>query len=197
MSPARRRPRRTSGSVHPPKSIFSLRVTVAKKPTQERLLELFRLNAETGQLIRKVTTSSRARKGDVAGHLHQASGYMMVFVDGMKYREHLVIWCMLYGEWLPRKIDHEDRNRSNNRPGNLRRATESQQHQNTAVRCDNTSGERGVTFQAGAYVARTYVDGELHYLGRHKRLEDAAAAVRHARRSIYGEFAPSYDQEVR
>lgn len=170
---------------------------MAQKPSRERLLELFRIDAEQGQMIRKVSTSSRAQAGDVAGTLHKASGYWIVCVDGVKYRQHVLIWFMLYGEWLPRKIDHEDRDRGNNRPLNLRRATESQQHQNMALRADNTSGARGVHFQAGAYVARVRIDGKELYLGRFKRFEDAAQTAKQARLAHFGEFAPSYDQEMR
>lgn len=170
---------------------------MASKPNIERLHELFRLDPERGLLIRKISVSSRAQSGEIAGSLHKASGYRFVNVDSVKYREHVLIWYMLYGEWLPRQIDHEDRDRGNNRPLNLRRATESQQRQNMAIRCDNTTGARGVHFQAGAFVARVQINGEERYLGRFKRFEDAAFATRQARLQYYGEFAPSYDHEVR
>lgn len=170
---------------------------MAAIPTIARLNEVFRLDPETGVLWRRISTSSRAQAGTEAGYLHLASGYLMVNLDGALYRQHLLIWLMLHGEWCPREIDHVDRDRSNNRPANLRKASESQQRQNASLRSDNTSGYRGVTFQAGKYVARTYVDGKQVYLGCFESSEAAAEAARQTRLQHYGAYAPAYDHEVR
>lgn len=166
---------------------------MAQAPSLERVQELLVLDVETGVLRWRKTLGSRALAGDVAGYPHKASGYWIIGIDGVRRRAHVLIWFMLYGEWCPRLIDHEDRDRGNNRPSNLRKASESQQRMNAALRSDNTSGERGVHWQAGAYVARARVDGVEHYAGRHKTVEEAAEAARKMRLKLFGEFVPAYD----
>lgn len=102
---------------------------------------------------------------------------------------------MLYGEWAPRKIDHRDLDRANNSPSNLRRANESQQHANTKNRSDNTTGERGVSkHQDGGYVARVYYQG-IKLNKYFQTFQEAAAAAKAARLRLFGEFAPSHDQQ--
>lgn len=164
-------------------------------PTIERVREALRLDPETGVLWRRITLSSRALAGTQAGCLHKASGYRVVCLDGDIYREHVLIWYMLYGEWCPRQIDHEDRGRGNNRPLNLRKASESQQRQNTALRRDNSTGERGVSLHkpTGRYAARLHVEGVMMHLGYFATVAAAAEVARAARLKHYGAFAPSYD----
>lgn len=168
---------------------------MAPVPSLDRVNEVFRLDPETGKLWWRISLGSRGHEEAEAGYLHKASGYWIVGLDGHRYRQHVLIWFMLYGEWCPRLVDHEDRDRGNNRPANLRKATESQQRQNAAMRNDNTSGERGVRRHAcGKHVARLYVNGKEKHLGLFTSFEAAREVVRAARLEQYGAFAPSYDQ---
>lgn len=172
---------------------------MSRKPSIDRLWQLFSLDVEAGVLRRRVSTSSRGRAGNLAGVLHKASGYRIVTVDGQKLREHVLIWFMLYGEWIPRRVDHEDRNRSNNRPSNLRKASESQQRQNASLRSDNTTGQRGVSVIAGGkyFMARIVMDGNAKYLGCFPTAVLAGEAARAARLKHFGSYAPAYDLETR
>src|SRR6266705_2719111 len=165
---------------------------MARIPTIERLNELLVLDPETGILRWRIFVGSRAMAGAQAGYLHKASGYRFIRIDGIAYREHILIWFMLRGEWCPRLIDHEDRDRSNNRQINLRKANESQQRQNAALRSDNTTGHRGVKLHAcGRYNARIYIGGKEKSLGLFASLDEAAEVARTARLEHYGAFAPS------
>jgi len=161
----------------------------------ELINKLFELDPETGILTWKVTLgASRARVGNRAGTIG-SGGYRYVKINGVRFREHLIIWLILHGEWCPRRIDHEDRNRGNNRPSNLRKSTESQQRQNAALRLDNATGARGVRQHAcGKYDARLSVDGKEKYLGLFATIEQAAEVARVARLKHYGDFAPAYDR---
>jgi hypothetical protein len=103
--------------------------------TQARLHELFELHPD-GHLIRRVTLSprGRARVGDQVRGWLTGDGYRTVRVDGKCYLLHRVIFLYTHGylpDGLYRTVDHEDRDKSNNRPGNLRDVTKSQNNMNT------------------------------------------------------------------
>lgn len=164
------------------------------KLTQERAIQLLRLDAETGILTWRVNVGSRGRKGERAGYVHTASRYRYIRIDGTICREHLIIWLMLYGEWLPREVDHKDLDRANNRPTNLRRASESEQRSNAKLRSDNAIGERGVTLHraSGLYVAEVR-RGTRRIVKYFHTIPEAAACARALRQEMFGQFAPTYD----
>jgi hypothetical protein len=168
------------------------------KLTQERAYEVLHLDVETGVLTWRVRTGSRTKVGQRAGWVHQSKGqgYRWVSIDGKKYHEHVLIWFMLYGEWAPRKIDHHDLNRANNKPSNLRKADESQQRSNAKLRSDNALGERGVSFHtaSGLYMAEVRYRDYRFVKGFHTAAE-AAIAARAERLRVFGKFAPSIDQQ--
>lgn len=167
------------------------------KITQERAHQLLRLDVETGILTWRVTLGSRAIAGERAGSLYKFCGYRFVSVDGQKYREHVLIWFMVYGEWLPREIDHRDLDRANNRPSNLRRATESQQRSNAKLRSDNKIGERGVHLhRASGLFAAAVRCGPRRIVKYFPTIQEAANAARALRKEMFGQFAPSYDAGV-
>lgn len=104
---------------------------------------------------------------------------------------------MVYGEWCPRKIDHKDRVRDNNRLSNLRKATQQQNLQNKSMQSNNTSGYRGVVWNGSKWVAQVEIQiggkRKNHVLGQFDRKLDAANIARMKRIELFGEFAPSYD----
>lgn len=164
------------------------------KLTFDRVHQVLKLEPETGVLTWRIRTGSRCKMGDQAGSLHKASGYRIVNIDGQKYRAHLLIWLMLYGEWRPREIDHRDRDRSNNKPSNLRLASEAMQRGNAAVRSDSASGKRGAHFHkaSGLFVAEVKCEGHRFVKYFHS-MEEAADAAAAERLRVFGQFAPSYD----
>lgn len=103
---------------------------------------------------------------------------------------------MLYGEWMPRKIDHHDLNRANNKPSNLRIADESEQRSNAKLRKDNAFGERGVYLHkaSGKYTAEVRCRSH-RYVKYFSTASEAIAAVKAERLRVFGQFAPSYDQQ--
>lgn len=93
-------------------------------PPLQTLHELFTYCEDTGQLVRKKTTSSRALAGQIAGSLNR-DGYLRVRVNSIEYMVHRLVWKMVVGEDIPEGmiIDHIDRDRTNNRVANLRLCT--------------------------------------------------------------------------
>jgi hypothetical protein len=81
--------------------------------------------------------------------------------------------------------------RLDNRRANLRLATLSQSRAGFALRRDNRSGFRGVTWckRYGTWQAQIQVAGTRHFLGYFESKEEAARVYDIAAREAFGEFA--------
>ncbi len=90
-------------------------------PSQEELNDLFTYNPETGLLTTKVRLAQRVPANTVVGSLN-SSGYLKVTYKGSSYTIHRLIWKMVTGE-EPEVVDHINWIRSDNRWGNLRALT--------------------------------------------------------------------------
>jgi hypothetical protein len=88
-------------------------------------------------------------------------------------------------------IDHEDRNKLNNRRKNLRPATKAENGRNRGPNRNNTSGFKGVWFhkQISRWRATIKVNWKRHNLGTFTTPEDAARAYDDAAKKHFGEFA--------
>ena len=86
--------------------------------------------------------------------------------------------------------DHINNDPSDDRWSNLREATASQNGANKRAQSNKMySNLKGVTWQAGRYLAQIGVDGQNIYLGRFDRAEDAHAAYVVAAKKYFAEFA--------
>jgi hypothetical protein len=122
-----------------------------------RAREKFFYCGDTGWLIHK----TGRRKGERAGTLHALDGYRNVRIGRIMYREHRVIWAMVYGYCPLMFLDHINGDRSDNRIANLREATNSQNMQNSTIRKDNRLGVKGVRLNdEGRFIARIRIDGK-------------------------------------
>jgi len=151
----------------------------------------FALDAEQGTLTWKVNIAQRCPIGTIAGNL-DSNGYMKVRVLGKHHMQHRLIFAMVNG-YFPAQVDHKDRNKTNNRPANLREATHGQNIQNQNLRRNNTSGIIGVCWVARQrqWKAKIRVNGTEKHLGFFDHKEDAAVVRRNAELFYYGEFAPT------
>ena len=156
-------------------------------PTQERLKELFEY--KDGLLIRKTRPSIRSFIGQVVG-FPDADGYLRVSVDKRQYLVHRLVYLFHYGH-LPEFLDHIDGKRANNKIENLRPATKYQNILNSQFRNDNTSGVKGVCWNARKrkWFARIYVDKKSMSLGYYDDLELADLVVQKARVIYHKEYA--------
>lgn len=160
-----------------------------KKITQEYLKSVLHYNGESG-LFTWLKSRGARRSGSCAG-CDQGDGYLRIGLRGKLYLAHRLAWFWMTGGWPVSKIDHRDLNGLNNRWKNLREATDSQNRMNTYRRSDNTSGFKGVHWQAPneKWQARIITDGKRQSLG----LFDCAAAAHFAyvvaADKSYGEFA--------
>lgn len=156
--------------------------------SHSELLRLVSYDPETGILTRKVRTSNRVKVGDLVGS-PSGNGYLMARIGGVVGYIHQFVWFYVHGIWPDHDIDHKDRNRQNNRAGNLRRATESQNSGNSPVHKDSKSGIKGVHPKRDGWCAQIMCQGQRVTLGSFKTKEDAAAAYAMAANKLFGEFA--------
>lgn len=157
--------------------------------TADRLREILNYDPKTGVFTRKIRTSNSVHIGDVTGYLN-SKGYLQIHVNGKLYLAHRLAWFYVYGVWPKCLIDHKDTNRSNNRILNLREATNHQNLCNRSAQANNTSGEKGVSWdkQKRKYRAVIMVLRKQKFLGYFKTVKEAAVAYSDAAHKLQGEF---------
>lgn len=172
-----------------------------KLPSQEYLKECFDYDSETGNLTWKerplhhfknkntMKSMNTKHSGFIAGSISNGR-YLSVIINLKSYRNHRIIWKLVYGADPFEQIDHIDGNKFNNKINNLREATNSENQHNEGLRKTNTSGFKGVSFDKwfGLWVAHIGLNNKQIKLGRFKNKEDAIEAVISARVSYHKEF---------
>ena len=146
-------------------------------------LEWFDYNVETGVLRWKKKPCQKVCVGDVAGNPNK-QGYLQLTLQGTFYYVHRLIWFLHHGEWSTTDIDHINEVKSDNRIGNLRMVTRSQNMQNVRqAQSNNQLGVKGVSpvKKNGKYLAEIVVDGKHHWLGYFDTVEAASTAYQEAK----------------
>jgi hypothetical protein len=159
--------------------------------TRARLRELLHYNPKTGQFRWRKACSRGVNAGDVAGGFHPRRGSRVICIQRRSYPEHQLAWFYMTGRWGRPTIDHRDRDSTNNRWENLRRATPSQNNANRRRPRHNTSGYKGVHLcrRTAKWVARIVYRDKSIYLGRFPTPQAAHAAYVAAAHKLFGEFA--------
>jgi len=159
-------------------------------PDLDLLSKHLRLDLETGQLFRRVKTSNSVKVGALVGSPTRC-GYLMVCVQNQKHLAHRLVWVLRYGVWPEHQIDHINGDRSDNRPDNLRLATNQENQMNRKLSCSNKSGFKGVCWNEAGGNWRSYitVNRKRIHLGVYKELADAAESYEKAAIYYFGEFA--------
>lgn len=82
-------------------------------------------------------------------------------------------------------VDHRDIDPLNNCRGNLRTVTDAENKQNRSIQRNNKSGFRGVSWYRSyeKWQAEYKLNGKRHHLGYFDTIEEAAQAVKTARKS--------------
>lgn len=157
--------------------------------TAERLREVIHYDPSAGIFTWRVATTNRNKIGARAGC--QKDTYNKICIDYESRREHVWAWLYMTGEYPSSEVDHKDTDKKNNKWGNLRLATTTQNRQNSGVRADSTSGYKGVSFVADIQKWRAYINlrGRQKHLGCYSSPEEAAVVYNAAAREHFGEFA--------
>jgi hypothetical protein len=109
--------------------------------------------------------------------------YYAVCINGKNFLNHRIIYAIYNGvtDFNGKKIDHIDGNSQNNNPQNLRLVTESENHLNSRIPKNNTTGYKNISFNKHhqKYECRVRTNSKNKYIGFFKILEEAL----HARNS--------------
>lgn len=156
--------------------------------TQFELKELLYYASDTGVFNWRTNRPHRP-EGAVAGSFH-STGYVHISINRKLYKAHRLAWLYVHGSFPLTGIDHINRNKSDNRVCNLRLANQTENNRNTALRKDNTSGVKGVSWsiRAKKWVVQIGSLNGARLQASYTNFEDAVAARQDAER-IYG-----YDQ---
>lgn len=164
----------------------------APMPSLEELQSLLDLNAATGVLTWKsreeITGNGFFRRyaGTEAGNI-RPTGYRYVKIGVRSYAAHRIVWTMFTGSPPIAVIDHIDRNKLNNAPGNLRAATWGQNCTNRVT--ISQTGFKGVSRLRGRWAVTVKKDGKKIKAGYFPCPTLAAIAYDRVARSVHGEFA--------
>ena len=145
-----------------------------------RLRQLLLYDPATGEWRWLVHRNCNARAGDVAGTIN-SKGYRVIHVDHRVYKSSRLAWLYMTGQ-MPVRVDHRNRNKTDDTWTNLRLCTQSQNVANHP--------RRGVTMEGKRYVAIVKKDGKRVYRVSFPTFDEARAAYVAAKQRIYGEFAP-------
>ena len=117
--------------------------------------------------------------GKRAGCVSGTIAYSRINLSGNMYLVHRLVWLHVHGEWPSDQIDHIDGDRLNNRIGNLRAVTRTENARNSARSSANTSGTVGVSYDNRDKRWHAYIcvgGGSRKSLGYFKTKAEACAA---------------------
>ena len=152
-------------------------------PPLAELQAAFDYDPETG-LFRHQKTRQSVQQGSIAGSYNKQC-YLVLTLRPRRLNGHRVAWYMSTGEDpLHNKVDHIDRDPTNNRLNNLRLCNTSQNRINSL--------HKGYTYRktTGHFEASIYHQGEVIHLGTFLKAEEAEKAYREKAVELRGEFAP-------
>lgn len=123
------------------------------------------------------------------------NGYLQVSIKKKMYPVHRIIFLMFNG-YLPKIVDHIDRNPLNNRIENLREATNVQSGYNRGLQSNNTSGTKGVVWnkKASKWQVQLWIDKKYKYFGVYSDKGLAELVAIEATNKYHKEFS-SYGHE--
>lgn len=154
--------------------------------TAEEVRELFDYDPASGLLTRRITRSSKAIAGAVAGN-KDSKGYLQICINRKVYRVHRLIWLHVHGAWPDHEIDHVNGVRDDNRLCNLRDVPRALNSQNlrTAL-SNNKTGYLGVSLgHNGKWVAQIKLNRKIKHLGYFSTPEAAHEAYLQKKRLIH------------
>ncbi len=163
--------------------------------TQKELKARFEYRAD-GTFVRRYAVSGNGNfAGSVVGYRpknpnSRSNRYVTTKIAGQHYTVHRLIFLYHHGV-MPDQIDHINGDSLDNRIENLRPCVASENSCNRAVFKNNTSGYKGVSWNARNKRWFAYVDSNRvrTNIGYFDSVEEAAQAAAQSRNNLHGDFA--------
>lgn len=110
--------------------------------------------------------------------------YCYTGVGGYRLGIHRIVWALTYG-YIPKELDHIDRDPTNNHISNLREVTHAENCLNREYPIASNTGHRGIyKTRHNDYIVRVIRNKKTKYLPRQKTLEDAVRVREEYLRSL-------------
>lgn len=108
----------------------------------------------------------------------EAQGYVVVRINGKIFKAHRVIWKMMTGQEPLEEIDHDNRDRADNRWENLLDVTHTDNQWNRTAKRSSRTGLIGVTWHKRDqhWSSEIRVNNQRHWLGYFPTAEAAYEA---------------------
>lgn len=154
--------------------------------TQESLKNLFYY--KDGNLYWKNDNKAKKIKDKIAGDIG-STGYISISKDRKRYLAHRLIYLFHHG-YLPKYVDHIDRNKTNNKIENLRPCTLQENSFNRISCKKNTSGFKNVTKHktTNKWQVHFTISKKCVYVGLFDSLEVANLMAIEYRKKYHKEF---------
>jgi len=125
--------------------------------------------------------SCKAWNARYAGHpalAYVSKGYKTGPIFNIQFRASRVVFAMTTGHWPKDQVDHEDHDKLNNAPDNLRDTDQFGNMKNGPMMKNNKSGHVGVSWYKATnrWRAAIMIKGKQITLGYYKDINDAVAA---------------------
>ncbi len=155
--------------------------------TQEYLKKLFDYN--NFDLIWKESRGP-AKAGSIAGTVN-SRGYRHIRIDNKFYQAHRLIWIYIYGFLNDNeKIDHIDRNRTNNKISNLRKCSDTENSLNRNASSNSSSGIKNIyVTKSGLFYVECRLNGKQYRTPKFKNIDEAVKIRDEFVKSIHKEFS--------
>lgn len=109
------------------------------------------------------------------------TGYKRRYIDifSIPRLEHILAWMWMTDSPVPDRIDHDNRDATDNRWANIRESDPSRNSRNLSMMSNNKSGVTGVIWhkRAKKWMASAKLKGKSIYLGLFEEIDEAAMAV--------------------
>ena len=117
-----------------------------------------------------------------------AYGYRVIKIAYKAYKEHRLIWLLVHGRLPDKDLDHINGVKDDNKIGNLREATKSENLYNKKG-IGGSSEYKGVSLhKCGKWQASCSIRGKQIYLGLFDNEQDAAKAYSNFVEPAHGKF---------
>lgn len=169
---------------------------MTEQEAMDELKKKVRVDLENGE-VHWDDGRSRAKYGYKVGYIDN-NGYKDINVHHKGIRKHVrlhrFLFYVQYG-YLPKLVDHKDRNPLNNKISNLRPISPSGNSINSKMSKRNTTGVKGVYWnkRSKMWQALISINGKLTGIGYFKDKNDAIKARKDAEREHYGIYTPVFE----